>query len=175
MSSKRYEVRVRYQGVSTYFVEANSDEEAAELARARYRNGEPDEATGSEYEEIVGADVRPIAPADVNLATRRVGHERVEATGMRNAEAAFKILTDRLLDAASRFTSEGGSDALRAYCAVLLDLGWSGDRAVSIRDTLRRAAFYAASGAVEETRIGARQLGNMVHGREWYDGDGRAG
>ncbi len=165
MSTKRYEVRVRYQGVSTYFVDASSDEDAAELARARYRNGAPNEATGSEYEEIVGTDARPIA----------TGISRVEVTLVSAAEAAFKILTDKLLDEAYRFAPETGSDTIRAYCTVLLNLDWRGDRAGEIRDTLRRVASYAARGAIEEARIAARHLGNMVNGRAWCDGNGRAG
>jgi hypothetical protein len=91
-----------------------------------------------------------------------------------DTETAFRVLTNKLLDAAYRFTPEGGSDTLRAYCAVLLDLDWRGERAAAIRGTLHKVAFYAASGAVEETRIGVRQVGNMVNGREWYDGNGRA-
>jgi hypothetical protein len=160
MSTKGYEVRVRYQGVSTYFVEAHDEEEAADLARARYRNGGPDETTGSEYEEIVGTDVRAIAATLPPVSS---------------AEAAFKILTTKLLDAAYRYTPGRGSDTLRAYCTVLLDLDWRGERVAAIRDTLHKVAFYAASGAIEETRIGARHISNMVNGREWYEGNGRAG
>jgi hypothetical protein len=98
-----------------------------------------------------------------------------EVTTVNETETAFKVLTAKLLDAADHFSSHGSSDTIRAYCTVLLDLGWQGDRALSIRDGLRKVAFYAASGAVEETRIGVRQIGNMVNGREWYDGNGRAG
>jgi hypothetical protein len=99
---------------------------------------------------------------------------RKEGAKVNETETAFKVLTAKLLDAADRFSSHGSSDTIRAYCTVLLDLGWSGDRAVSILDGLRKVSFYAANGAVEETRIGARQVGNMVNGREWYDGNGRA-
>jgi hypothetical protein len=98
-----------------------------------------------------------------------------EVTNVNETEMAFKILTAKLLDAADRFSSHGSSDTIRAYCTVLLDLGWHRDRAVSIRDGLHKVTFYAAGGAVEETRIGVRQIGNMVNGREWYDGNGRAG
>ena len=78
MSTKRYEVRVRYEGVSTYFVDADSDEEADELARARYRNGEPEEATGSEHEEIVGVTVVPISTGNADVASKRVGAAHAE-------------------------------------------------------------------------------------------------
>lgn len=170
---KTYEVRISYQGVSTYFVEAANDEKAAEIGRTRYRNGAPEETTGSEYEEIMGVSTQVISTVQGQPASRAT--PRIERKEGKGVNAVFTALTDKLFDAAYRFTPEGGSDTIRAYCTVLLDLGWRGDRAVGIRDVLGKVAFWAASGAVEETRIGARQLGNMVHGREWYDGNGRAG
>lgn len=168
--TKTYEVRLAYHGVSTYFVEAANDERAAELGRTRYHNGDPEEVTGSEYEEIVSISTQIIPSVPRRPASRATS--RTEGKGV---NAVFTTLTDKLLDAADRFSSRGSSDTIRAYCTVLLDLGWQGDHATAIRDVLGKVAFYAASGAVEETRIGARQLGNMVHGRAWYDGDGRAG
>ena len=170
-SPRKYEVGVCYEGVSTYFVDAGSDEEAAELGRARYRNGAPEEATGSEYEEIVGVSTQIISTIPGRPVSRATSQaDWREGNG---PNVVFKTLTDKLLDAAERFSSRGSSDTVRAYCTVLLDLGWQDDHATAIRDVLGKVVFYAASGAVEETRIGARQLGNMVHGREWYDGDGR--
>ena len=77
-TKKRYEVRVRYQGVSTYFVEADSDEEAAELGRTRYCNGEPQDATGSEYEEIVGVGVEPSSTGSTDFSSKRAGSAHVE-------------------------------------------------------------------------------------------------
>ena len=77
-SKRRYEVRVRYQGVSTYVVEAGSDEEAAELGRLRYRNGEPEDATGSEHEEVVSVAVSPIPAGNTDFSSKRVGSAHVE-------------------------------------------------------------------------------------------------
>ncbi len=170
---RTYEVRISYQGVSSYFVEADDEEKATELGRTRYRNGAPEETTGSEYEEIVGVSTQliPIVPGrPASRATSRTKEK--EGKGV---NAVFTALTDKLLDAVERFSSRGSSDMLWAYCTVMLDLGWQGDQASAIRDTLGKVALYAASGAIEETRIGARHIGNMVHGRAWHDGNGRAG
>jgi hypothetical protein len=173
-STKTYEVRIFYEGVSIYFVDADSDEQAAERGRGRYVNGEPEDVTGSEYEEIVRVAVEPVSgPATGQCSSRATSLE--VAVNVDETDAAFKILTDKLLDAAGRFTSQGGSDTIRAYCAVLLDLDWHGERGVSIRGGLHNVMFYAASGAVEETRNRVQQIGNMVNGREWYDGNGRSG
>jgi hypothetical protein len=72
---KTYEVRISYQGVSTYFVEAANEEKAAELVLARYLKGEPEEATGSEYEEIVDVTTRLLADAHPDEATPRAGSQ----------------------------------------------------------------------------------------------------
>jgi len=49
---KKYEVCVLYSGQNNYIVEANSAEEAEEVARYRYGAGDNGEALGTEYEEI---------------------------------------------------------------------------------------------------------------------------
>jgi hypothetical protein len=69
-SKKRYEVRISYQGVSTYLIDADSEEKAAELARERYRRGGPEDATGSEYEDIVGVVVGLVPPAGLPVPGR---------------------------------------------------------------------------------------------------------
>ncbi len=48
----KYEVRVLYEGVATYVVEASDVDSAEEAGRARYVNGEPEDSTGNEWEEI---------------------------------------------------------------------------------------------------------------------------
>lgn len=50
-----YEVRVNYRGVHTYLIpetEVGSREEAAEIAKNRYQNGDDGDSTVSEWEEI---------------------------------------------------------------------------------------------------------------------------
>jgi hypothetical protein len=49
---KKYEVCVLYSGQNNYIVEANSAEEAEEVARCRYGAGDNGESLGTEYEEI---------------------------------------------------------------------------------------------------------------------------
>jgi hypothetical protein len=45
-------VCVLYSGQNNYIVEANSAEEAEEVARCRYGAGDNGESLGTEYEEI---------------------------------------------------------------------------------------------------------------------------
>lgn len=55
---EQFEVRIRYEGVATFFVSTDEGkEQAEEIGRARYANGEPEDATGSEWEEITGVSV----------------------------------------------------------------------------------------------------------------------
>jgi hypothetical protein len=50
----KYAVCIRYHGISHYVVDASSPEEAEEMAREMYLNGEPETPLGGEFEEIDG-------------------------------------------------------------------------------------------------------------------------
>jgi hypothetical protein len=47
-----YEVRIKYEGTSTYFVQADNSEDAAEEASSLFKNGADGTSTGVEYEKI---------------------------------------------------------------------------------------------------------------------------
>lgn len=48
----KYEVPIVYRGQSNYIVEAATPEEAREKARLMFKNGEPPDELGNEWEDI---------------------------------------------------------------------------------------------------------------------------
>ena len=52
----KFEVALHYEGSRTYFVEANSKEEAEDKARILYENGDDGESTSAEYEKPTSID-----------------------------------------------------------------------------------------------------------------------
>lgn len=47
----KFEVIIRYEGVATYIVNAESEEEAEEKAHRRYLDCDDEDSTGGEHEE----------------------------------------------------------------------------------------------------------------------------
>jgi hypothetical protein len=57
----KYEVHIKYEGTSTYLVEASSWKEAEDIATKLYYDGEDPDNCGGDYENITDIDTNPVA------------------------------------------------------------------------------------------------------------------
>ncbi len=56
----KFTVSIVYSGSSTFVVDAESSEQAAEFAADRYRNGEEGVQTGGDFEEITSINAESL-------------------------------------------------------------------------------------------------------------------
>ena len=61
--TKKFCVPIVYSGLSNFIVEAESEADAVELARAKFNNGETPELLGNESENIESIDIDSIQEA----------------------------------------------------------------------------------------------------------------
>jgi hypothetical protein len=82
-------------------------------------------------------------------------------------------LAGLLLDACERAKACAGmavgSDSIRAVCGTM-ELLENNERYINYARTI---SFYAAGGEFDQAHKQAISFGNVVHGRDWHDGNGR--